>query len=320
MPETQTETEPATLSEDERRALLNQEAAQAVPGIVCWGDSLTYGYGGNGESYPGTLQRLIDERLISGIPVVNNGVCVEQTYTIMARAGVWPMMVDSFVMPSGITPVEIHVNLKNGMYTNLTCFGDAGLNPVTIAGVRGILTSSYHEDDYGYCYFTRIEPGEEVYVEYGTPIEPASVNMYEDYINVIFMGENGYFHSADDLVLQYQSFIEGRGLTRYILIGLTTGDNNGRSVLEQKMTESFGDHYINMRTELVSRGPDIAGLERSVDDWYNIQEGIVMRYLMSDDIHLNEYGYRAVGTIVYERMEALGYFDGVKNAIAKYGN
>lgn len=110
MPETQTE--PVTLSEDERRALLNQEAAQAVPGIVCWGDSLTYGYGGNGESYPGTLQRLIDERLISGIPVVNNGVCVEQTYTIMARAGVWPMMVDSFVMPSGITPVEIHVNLK----------------------------------------------------------------------------------------------------------------------------------------------------------------------------------------------------------------
>lgn len=75
-----------------------------------------------------------------------------------------------------------------------------------------------------------------------------------------------------------------------------------------------------MRTELVSRGPDIAGLERSVDDWYNIQEGIVMRYLMSDDIHLNEYGYRAVGTIVYERMEALGYFDGIKNAIAKYGN
>lgn len=45
-----------------------------------------------------------------------------------------------------------------------------------------------------------------------------------------------------------------------------------------------------------------------------------MRYLMSDDIHLNEYGYRAAGTIVYERMEALGYFDGVKNAIAKYGN
>ena len=45
-----------------------------------------------------------------------------------------------------------------------------------------------------------------------------------------------------------------------------------------------------------------------------------MRYLMSDDIHLNEYGYHAAGTIVYERMEALGYFDGVKNAIAKYGN
>ena len=48
--------------------------------------------------------------------------------------------------------------------------------------------------------------------------------------------------------------------------------------------------------------------------------GIIFRRVLSDDIHLNEYGYRAVGTIVYERMEALGYFDGIKNAIAKYGN
>ena len=43
-----------------------------------------------------------------------------------------------------------------------------------------------------------------------------------------------------------------------------------------------------------------------------------MGYLMSDAVHLNEYGYRAMGMIVYERMDKLGYFDGVKNAIATY--
>ena len=84
------------------------------------------------------------------------------------------------------------------------------------------------------------------------------------------------------------------------------------------MAEHFGNNYIDMRTELVQRGPEFVGLERSVDDWYNLETGRVMGYLMSDNIHLNEYGYRAAGEIVYERMEALGYFGGVKNAIASY--
>ena len=75
-----------------------------------------------------------------------------------------------------------------------------------------------------------------------------------------------------------------------------------------------------MRTELVNSGPELVGQERQTGDWYNIQEGIVMGYLKSDEIHLNEYGYRAAGMILYERMEALGYFDGVKSAIAQYGN
>ena len=301
-----------TQAETTTEAATTQEATtaarQSVPGIVCWGDSLTYGYGGNGESYPATLLRLINERLGGGIPVVNNGVCVEQTYTIMARAGVWSMTSNRFTIPADCTPVEIHVELKNGMYTNLTAFGDAGLNPVTIGGIRGNLTNSYNPDGYGYCYFTRLEPGQEVEIEQGTTIYPASTGMYDGYINVIFMGENGVYANAEDLISQYQLFIDTKGLSRYIIIGLTTGDNNSRGEMSQKMSSYFGSKYIDMRTELVNRGPELVGLERQTGDWYNVQEGSVMKYLMSDDIHLNEYGYRAMGMIVYERMEALGYF------------
>ena len=297
---------------------MRQQVTQELPGIVCWGDSLTVGYGGNGESYPATLERLISQRLIDGIPVVNNGVCVEQTYTIMARAGAWPMYTYGFTIPAECYSVEAHIVFEGGFYSNLTCFGDAGLNPVTIAGVKGIVTSSYHEDGYGYVYFTRLEPGEAVEVTGMTPVYSASTQMYENYVNIIFMGENGAYSSADDLVAQHQQFINARGLTRYIIIGITTGDNESRGEISQKMAEYFGNHYIDMRTELVQRGPELAGLERSVNDWYNLETGRVMEYLMSDDIHLNGYGYRAVGEIVYERMEALGYFDGVKNAIAAY--
>lgn len=323
-PETTTEevttTQAPTMSAEEKAALLRQAVSQALPGIVCWGDSLTYGYGGNGESYPATLQRLINERLVDGIPVVNNGVCVEPTYTIMARAGAWEMRTNQFIIPAQCYPTEIHIDFESGMYSNLAAFGDAGLNPVTINGVKGNITSSYHSEDYGYCYFTRLEPGDEVFVEGDTQVYPASKELYGGYVNVIFMGENGHYENAEDLISQYQRIIDARGLTRYVIIGLTTGDNTSRGELSGKMAAYFGNNYIDMRTELANRGPELVGLERQSGDWYNVQEGLVMGYLKSDEIHLNEYGYRAVGMILYERMEALGYFDGVKNAIAQYGN
>ena len=311
-------TQAPALSQEEREALLRQAVQQALPGIVCWGDSMTYGYGGNGESYPSTLQRLINENLIDGIPVVNNGVCVEPSHTIMARAGVWEMYARDFVIPADCTPVEIKILMQDGMYTNLASFGDGGLNPVTIAGVKGTLKSAYHEDEYGWFDFTRLEPGDAVGVPDMTPVIPASSNLYGGYINIIFMGENGYFTSPEHLISQYQLFIDKRGLSRYVIIGLTSGNNTSRGELSQKMADYFGDHYIDMRTELISRGPELVGLERKEGDWYNIQEGILMGYLMSDVVHLNEYGYRAMGMIVYERMDKLGYFDGVKNAIATY--
>ena len=316
----ETTTQAPTLSAEEKEALLRQAVQQSIPGIVCWGDSLTFGYGGNGESYPATLQRLINENLIDGIPVVNNGVPVEPSHTIMARAGVWEMYAKEFIIPADCTPVTIKIILRDGMYTNLASFGDGGLNPVTIAGVKGTLKSAYREDDYGWFDFTRLEPGDAVGVSDMTPVIPASSSLYDGYVNIIFMGENGYFKSPEHLISQYQLFIDKRGLSRYLIIGLTSGNNTSRGELTRQMSEYFGDKYIDMRTELITRGPELVGLERSDGDWYNIQEGILMGYLMSDAVHLNEYGYRAMGMIVYERMDALGYFDGVKSAIAQYRN
>ena len=115
----ETTTQAPTLSAEEKEALLRQAVQQSIPGIVCWGDSLTFGYGGNGESYPATLQRLINENLIDGIPVVNNGVPVEPSHTIMARAGVWEMYAKEFIIPADCTPVTIKIILRDGMYTNL---------------------------------------------------------------------------------------------------------------------------------------------------------------------------------------------------------
>ena len=39
----------------------------------------------------------------------------------------------------------------------------------------------------------------------------------------------------------------------------------------------------------------------------------------TDDIHFNETGYRLIGNYLYERMEKLGYFDEMKEAVSEYG-
>ena len=90
-----------------------QTVAQYLPGIVCWGDSLTAGSSGN-VSYPGTLQKYIDTYLCDiynfastienaqdysrldwdqytvSIPVVNMGAGKEDSATILGRSGVAP--------------------------------------------------------------------------------------------------------------------------------------------------------------------------------------------------------------------------------------
>ena len=96
---------------------------QYLPSIVCWGDSLTYGAGGEGTSYPKTVERLIKENITDkfdlkkvmnasdssevewddfhakNIAALNMGIGGERSDTICGRAGVIPFTVCEFTIP-----------------------------------------------------------------------------------------------------------------------------------------------------------------------------------------------------------------------------
>lgn len=57
--------------------------------ILAWGDSLTYGQGGNGITYPKVLQELIDDNndITEQYKVINCGVQGDTTPGILARQG-----------------------------------------------------------------------------------------------------------------------------------------------------------------------------------------------------------------------------------------
>lgn len=303
-------------AQEERRIKINELRAAIVadiPGIVAYGDSLTAGAGGDGVTYPLTLQSLIQESIYE-IPVVNRGVGGETTNTIMARAGSIPFAVNAFTIPSDTSSVEIGLLSSNGGAVAPLRQGDGGINPVKINGIEGKITieqESYSSKDYKY-YFQRTKSGDAVDVSNGTVIEIANNPEFSNYVPVVFMGQNGTYTNFQDLIDQINSILGmEKSNDKFLVLGLTTGTAVERASLESAMVDAFGDRYINLREYIVENGLEQTGVEATAEDLSAIAVGSVPPSLKSDAIHFNADGYTVIGNAVYERMQELDYFNTV---------
>ena len=242
---------------------LYQEDLRAVeaylPGIVCWGDTLTEGTAG-GVSYPDTLQALIDAAIVDrydfrgtlenteglarvedwtvytvDIPVVNMGSAHESSSTVAGRNGAIPFVVsEEFTIPETTDPVPIKFRSSfvepedyRSLYFNATplTHGNAGMNPVTINGIMGTISldlEAYSRKRYDYT-FTRATPGAEAVIPEGTEITTAVSDMYRDFIPVIFIGTyDNQYTTVDELISFQKAIIDHqiRNKDRYIILGL----------------------------------------------------------------------------------------------------
>ena len=322
-----------------------QTVSQYLPGIVCWGDSLTAGSSG-GVSYPSTLQKYINAYLCGSydlrysienaetasrlkkedytisIPVVNMGAGQEDCTTILGRAGVVPYVVASdFVIPAGKESVAVSIVSENGKTVAPLTAGSAGVNPVTIAGVRGTL--SLAENQWAKSYqFTRLEEGEEVPVSKGTEIVTACKDEYRDYIHIVWLGSYGEYLSAENLVAQTKLLLQRQQVNndRFLVIGPCTvrgawynAQKATMDAIDSAMLQAFGNHYINLRKYLIEDGLRDAGLTQTKTDTININQGSVPDSFRSNagGADLNAVAYGLIGKLVYGRMEKLGFFDEV---------
>ncbi len=328
-----------------------QTVAEYLPGIVCWGDSITAGSSGN-VSYPYVLQKYIDAYICDiydfrnsienaddyarlkwddykvSIPVVNMGGGQEDTNTVLGRCGVVPYVVKAdFTIPAGTEPVEITLVSQNGKDVTPLTGGSVGVNNVTINGIEGALSLT-STNTYGYTsnkyYFTRAAAGSEAYIPAGTVITTAATDMYKDYIHVVCIGTYGGFSDANDLVAQTKALIarQTQNSDRYIVLGPCTvatwyGISNDLDSIDTAMMQAFGNHYINVRKYLCEDGLADAGISPTKQDQENIKYGIVPESFSStaDSAELNGKAYRLIGKLVYDRMESLGYFDEVESEL-----
>ncbi len=331
-----------------RYEVVENVIAQCLPGVVCWGGSLTAGAGGGGTTYPLVLQELIKENIVDPfnaendfemnrglfkkydydlgiVPVVNMGVGGEDTKTILGRNGAVPFTVkENFIIPANTEPVEIKI--EGGVPLRQ---GNAGMDSVEIAGIPGVIAieqESYSAVEYTYRFY-RSEPGTAIEVEKGTEIITSGSGRYLDYLIIVFMGENGGYTDVSELIEQQKAIVnhQRENSQSFIIVGSHTGTEEEKVEIESALEKEYGEKYINLRTYMSSQGitdvkkilgVDIALTEK---DKEMMGHGMTPESLLSDTVHFNQYGYELIGHLLYERMDKLGYFDEVREAIGSVG-
>lgn len=326
--------------------------AQYLPGIVCWGDSLTAGSSGN-VSYPLTLQKYIDTYLCGiydlryaienpenytrakwedykiSIPVVNLGAGQEDSATILGRSGVIPYVVKSdFVIPAGTESVSISIESQTGSAVAPLTAGSAGVNPVTIAGIQGTLTRTANTQEWSTSsyQFIRLEAGAETPVAKGTEVVTACTEQYRDYIHIVWLGTYGTFTNPEKLVSDTKALLQRQDVNtdRFLVIGSCTYGGTwspnltySMDSIDSAMLQAFGSNYINLRKYLIEDGLRDAKITASKTDTNNINMGLVPDSFRSNagGADLNGVAYELLGKLVYERMELLGFFDEVREEL-----
>lgn len=323
-----------------------------LPGIVCWGDSLTAG-ASNDVSYPSTLQKYLDAYVCGiydlryslanpeeytrvnwsdykiSIPVVNMGIGRENTDTILGYVGVSPFVVKpAFVIPAEKDAVKITFTSPSGKAVTPLTDGSAGMNPVNIGGVEGTLSlvisdNNRSKKDY---QFTRNEAGEEVSIEAGTEIIPAVADRYCNYIHIVWIGTYDGTQTPRNRVNAVKQLLarQTENTDRYLVIGPCTYngtwklyDSAALDAIDSAMQQTFGDRYVNLRKYLIEEGLRDAGISPSGEDTASMAKGLVPNSFRSNaaGADLNSIGYELVGKYIYGRMDRLGYFEELRDEL-----
>ena len=303
--------------------------------IACWGDSITYGLGGqentfiksdNGVidasdwSYPDTL------KYYTGLDVYNLGVCGETSYDIALRQGGIKMYVGKQVTVKQGVRAQINIVDEYGSQVMLQNFNGYETDNDEPANVVYINDTPFQlEADNGKLYISVYgdSSNKSIKIKKGTQVVTKAAHDISGDVLVIQMGSNGGWDDYDELIQQYKAMIDNSGTECYIIIGDT--DNPDESVdsayytdssevviddtlWEAALREAFGEHFINMRVYMIENALSTAGLEPTQEDIDNIDDGRVPESLKHDFTHLNSYGYYAVGVAVYNKGIELGYW------------
>lgn len=314
--------------------------------VVCWGDSLSAPWNRpsllhgwmqsvlQGTDYPFFLQDMLGNEY----DVINAAVSGENTLTIMGRQGAFPMLLAHDVtiikgskkkfktfIGNNDSPAFLsaynHQPVQPFIQSSWKPGSSSYINPCVINGRAFMISAeaTYWPEDgvHKVAYNYYIEPLEPI--EHSDTLKAGSVvetlgmqKLRNKYVNIFFMGGNGGFKDAKELIAQYDKMISYSQCSRYIVISfhmpLGAINNNVRLMeMEDSLCVHYGKHYINLRKYLVEKGVSETGLSQTAEDRDSMAHGSIPPQLLRDGKHFKGVTNQVIAKLVYQKFQELGY-------------
>ncbi|MCG5278414.1 SGNH/GDSL hydrolase family protein [Providencia rettgeri] len=272
--------------------------------IVCWGDSMTAGVGGESEnvSYPSALAAEL------GVSVSKKGYGGQASTDIAVRQG----------------------------GTQLTISYTGTISPASTVSVLVTPTDYYRAIQISYSGNIADTPvkmmksaaGEwELKNEGSEPLEIAGKATFignegkneREKTAIFWIGRNNQFwNNPEPIFRDIAAMINylNVSLKRSIVISLcnTAAEPKGSSRynamldINSRLAQVYGDKFIDVRTYLITKGLSDAGIAPTTQDVTDISNDIIPTSLRSDDTHLNATGYALVGKYIAKQLKNKGWY------------
>lgn len=285
-----------------------------LAGIICFGDSLTYGQGSGGvetNSFPAQLATEL------AVGVLNAGIPAESSSEIAGRQGGAPLLArptSGALLGTGRTPLTIRRASDGQTVDNLARLAFRYFNPVKLAGRMGSIDYDTATSTWG---FTPITPGgTNLTIRNPAPIYPMSARRFRGLTQIAWVGTNNILETDQivgdiEAMEQHVWSLDARMLSigPFNREGQIPGTAAHTALLatERQLALTRGRRHINARRYLIDYGLADAGITPTAQDQADIANDLVPTSLRNDNVHLNQTGYRMVALLVAARLRELGW-------------
>ena len=164
---------------------------------------------------------------------------------VAGRQGGVPMMISPCDIPAKKQSVEITLTNEYGTELTPDFSKNGGLNPVTINGVEGVISSI--DDKY---YFTRSQSGYETFIYQPTPVQTRAMGVRNNDISIFFIGSVDKLETKERMVEIYQKMAKALGTDQYLVVGPVSGDTAKVNEYNQALAAAFGNKYFDLHSYL----------------------------------------------------------------------
>lgn len=275
---------------------------KSIVGISCWGDSFNIAANQQTPSFGAYIAAACQTYVFN---VASNKDNIEM---VAGRQGGVPMIVGPCDIPAKKESVEITLTNEYGTELTPDFSKNGGLNPVTINGVEGVVSSIN-----GKYYFTRSQSGYETFVYQPTPIQTRAMGIRNNDTSIFFIGSVDKLESKDRMIEIYQKMAKALNTDKFLVIGPVSGDTAKVNEYNQALAAAFGNKYLDLHSYICSD-------QILNDNKFKLNEenkkmaanGQIPKAFLLDPEHFNQTANEAIGKRISKKLLELKYVNKIQ--------